>query len=46
MKVLVVYEDGDRSDRLLQLYDEVRQCVRTGSMQHQGVAVEIERETP
>lgn len=44
MRVIVVHEDGDRSSRVAQLLDEVRECVRTESMQHQGVRVDMKFE--
>ena len=44
MRVIVVYEDGDRASRVEALAAEVRACVREGSMRHQGVTVEVQQE--
>lgn len=44
MRIIVVHEDGDRATRVAQLAAEIRTCVQTGSMQHQGVSVEMQTE--
>ena len=44
MKVIVVHEDGDRESRVATLADEVRACVKNGTMRYQGVVVEVRRE--
>ena len=44
MRVIVVHEDGDRGDRVATLADEVRACVKNGTMKYQGVVVEVRHE--
>ncbi len=44
MRVIVVHEDGDRTTRVQELAEEVRQCVKAGSMQALGVSVEVQSE--
>jgi hypothetical protein len=44
MRVIVVYEDGDRTSRVETLADEVRKCVKNGSMRVLGVSVEVQPE--
>lgn len=41
MRVIVVEEDGDREDRVAELHASVDICVKTGTMRHQGVPVEL-----
>ena len=43
MRAVVIHEDGDRESRVAELLAEVRECVKNGSMRHQGVAVEMRR---
>lgn len=45
MRVLVVYEDGDREDRVAELFASIDICVNTGTMRYQGVGVELRRES-
>ncbi|QFG08059.1 hypothetical protein SEA_HERBERTWM_32 [Mycobacterium phage Herbertwm] len=44
MRIIVVHEDGDRSSRVALLAQEVTACVASGSMQYQGVDVEVRHE--
>ncbi len=44
MRIIVVFEDGDRASWVDILSDEVRECVKNGSMQYQGVCVEVQPE--
>lgn len=44
MRVIVVHEDGDRTSRVAELFASIDMCVRTGTMRHQGVGVELRRE--
>ena len=45
MRVLVVYEDGDKESRLAELFASIDTCVKTGTMRYQGVGVELCRES-
>jgi hypothetical protein len=44
MRVLVVHEDGDREDRVAELFADVEICVKLGTMRHQGVRVMLCRD--
>lgn len=44
MRIIVVHEDGDRTSRVKTLADEVRTCVKNGSMRVIGVPVEVQPE--
>lgn len=44
MRVIVVHEDGDRTDRVTALAGELCAAVAKGSMRYQGVGVEIRDE--
>lgn len=44
LRIIVVYEDGDRTSRVEALADEVRTCVKNGSMRVLGVCVEVQHE--
>lgn len=41
MRVIVVHEDGDRSDRVNELAASIVRCVQDGTMRHQGVSIEL-----
>ena len=45
MRVIVVHEDGDREDRVAELFASIDICVKTGTMRYQGVGVELWRES-
>lgn len=44
VRVIVVYEDGDRSSRVELLAEELRACVKSGSLQYHCGRVEVQQE--